>query len=87
MKPTKLLLFPRPKLMILRSHVPQLIHDLVIHSVLLILGRLAPFPGSTHILAILSLHHNRKTYHHRGVKPLPTTCTLFTTLFLLNTDP
>lgn len=87
MKPAKLLLFPRPNLMILRSHVPQLIHDLVIHSVLLILGRLAPFPGSTHILAILSLHHKGKPYHHRGVKPLPTTRTLFTTLFLLNADP
>lgn len=82
MKPAKLLLFPRPNLMILCSHVPQLIHDLVIHSVLLILGRLAPFPGGSFLSTSSTVFP-----HTTFIVPFQTTRTHFTTLFLSCSDP
>lgn len=87
MKPTKLFLFPQINLMILRTQVPQLIHDLVIHSVLLILGRLAPFPGGLPPLFRLPIRRQVKALQYGFPKPLQTTFTHFTTLFLFNADP
>jgi hypothetical protein len=88
MKPAKRFLFPQINLMILRTQVPQLIHDLVIHSVLLILGRLAPFPGGLPPLFSLPTWRYAKPLLHDGFsEPLQTTRTHFTTLVLFNADP
>lgn len=88
MKPATLLLPVWANRIILRTHVPQLIHDLVIHSVLLILGRLAPFPGGSPPLFRLPIRFYTKGLSHHGFpKPLQTTFTHFTTLFLFNADP
>lgn len=88
MKPAKLALFLQTNLMILRTHVPQLIHDLVIHSVLLILGRLAPFPGGEPpFFRLALLRHTNACLQTGFQKPLQTTFAHFTTLFLFNTDP
>lgn len=86
MKPTKQFLFPQIDLMILRTHVPQLIHDLVIHSVLLIMGRLAPFPGGSPPFFRLPLR-SKKSFQNDFLQPLHTTFTHFTTRFLFNADP
>lgn len=87
MKPAKRFLFPQINLMILRTQVPQLIHDLVIHSVLLILGRLAPFPGGLPPLFRLSIWCRTNALQNGFSEPLQTTRTHFTTLFLFNADP
>lgn len=88
MKPAKRFLFPQINLMILCTQVPQLIHDLVIHSVLLMLGRLAPFPGGLPPLFRLSTWRYAKPLLQKGLpEPIQTTRTHFTTLFLFNADP
>lgn len=81
MKPTKLLLPQGANSIILRTQVPQLIHDLVIHSVLLILGRLAPFPGGSYLQA------SPAVFPPTFIVPFQTTRTHFTTLFLSCSDP
>lgn len=88
MKPVKRFLFPQINLMILRTQVPQLIHDLVIHSVLLILGRLVPFPRGLPSFFRLPIWHHSKVLIQNGLpEPVQTTRTHFTTLFLFNADP
>lgn len=82
MKPTKLLLPRWANPILLCTQVPQLIHDLVIHSVLLILGRLAPFPGGSYLQAASSA-----VFPYTFIVLFQTTCTHFTTLFLSCSDP
>lgn len=81
MKPTKLLLPRWANPIILCTRVSQLIHDLVIHSVLLILGRLAPFPGGSYLQA------SSVVFPHTFIVLFQTTRTHFTTLFLSCSDP
>lgn len=88
MKPAKRFLFPQINLLILRSQVPQLIHDLVIHSVLLILGRLVPFPRGLPFFFRLPILRQAKSLIQNGLpEPLQTTRTHFITLCLFNADP
>ncbi len=87
MKPAKLFLFSQRHHIILRSHVPQLIHDLVIHSVLFILGRFAPFPGGLPPLFLSPVLCRTNALQNGFSEPLQTTLTHFTTLFLFNADP
>lgn len=88
MKPAKRFLFPQINLMILCTQVPQLIHDLVIHSVLFVLGRLAPFPRGLSPLFRFPIQLEAKIVVQNGFsKPFQTTVSFFIALFLFNADP
>lgn len=84
MKLGKHSLFPQKDPRILCTQVPQLIHDLVIHSVLLILGRFAPFPWGAPLFSISPIQALVSTDF---ISLSQTTCTRFTTLFLSYPDP